>query len=64
MAVWCSQRRLAAGTKVRRNDMEIMIAALVLILVLKFGWGLLVFCIEHWVIAILLFAALIAYFAA
>lgn len=42
--------------------MEIFVAAIVLILVIKFGWWLIVFCLEYWYIAILLFAAVIWFF--
>ena len=43
--------------------MELLIAALVLIFVIKFGWGLIWFCLEHWVISLIVFAAIIAYLA-
>lgn len=43
--------------------MEVFVAAIAIIFLLKFGWALIAFCLSHWVIAILIFAAIIAFLA-
>ncbi len=44
--------------------MEIFVAAIILILVIKFGWWLIVACLNFWPIALLLLAAIIWFFGA
>lgn len=43
--------------------MEVFVAAIALILLIKFGWALIMFCLTNWVAAILIFAAIIAFLA-